>query len=507
MQYKLSSNSLNDKRSCSWSSASSDYRTLSQRSSQLELVDGDKEEDTVVLFASKDARLTQFNAIRTHDYDFPPNRDNRMKESLVTRGDLEVYKMLGKKAAFLRCGKFVHPILPRLRVWRTDDREFILPQPIPSKFWRIVLLDQEGGGEDLRGYDLEYVFNETCHYRNVVPPPSPPASDGEPDVAEEDSVEDEESPKESTINSEQDSVDPIEKDESTNSKQELVDLIEQEESISLEQESVEPIEHNESTDSIKQEESESIEEEDSNDPIEREEPIKDTKDNRERVTKRMERPHSAYSSSASTLDKILDCFEAPPAMVNVESGNATVGLIVNDSLIHDLDDIPSSSPASTAATSDSRATSASSLEGLRTTPPLVSAPYISHPLVPLATRNNIISSTFPLRFRPMDDDWLEISGSGPSYHYSHETRHNPVQWAGELVSSSSAYFTERVIPRRQSLRTYHSCDSMRSHKPEPSYSPLSNNSDVDFYHQALAVSGYVGWRIWNRLSPWAKRGY
>lgn len=183
-----STQTLRNQRSSSWSSTCSSETTssstlhcaatnmntggLSERSSKNDLFATEESgDDTEVLFSGDDAKLTQFSAFRFKDFDFPPPDGNQIKEALVARGTLQVYKMLGKeRAAFIRCGAFVQPILPKLRVWRTQNNQFILPQPLPEKYWKIVL---PATSEYM---DLELILDETCFYRNLVPPP-PPSSD------------------------------------------------------------------------------------------------------------------------------------------------------------------------------------------------------------------------------------------------------------------------------------------------------------------------------------------
>lgn len=150
---------------------------LTRRSSRNELYssntsDLDDEDDTVTLFEGENAVLSQFSAFTSlKNYDSPPSVKHRTSEQIVSEGVLRVYKILGKSAAFLQCGMFVHPILPKLRFWRTDLGEFILPQPNPGKYWRIELT----GITDLADptfeniQSLEHVLRESCNYMNIVP--------------------------------------------------------------------------------------------------------------------------------------------------------------------------------------------------------------------------------------------------------------------------------------------------------------------------------------------------
>lgn len=409
---------------------------LSQRSSKNDLNGEEPDINTEVLFSGDEAVLTQFSAFRFKDFDNPPPESKRIKEGLVATGTLQVYKMLGKeRASFLRCGSFVQPILPKLRVWRTRLNEFVLPQPLPEKYWKIELPLSDENRANYEVYmELEMILQQTCFYRNLVPPPAPPSAS--------------------------------------------------------------------------------------------------------------EELSSPYSSSASTLDQILDKFQDSDTTsleyddsdtnnndndtspYGPEVGNRNMVFVEHDD---DFDDHPESlTSASTATSGSSEATKrASESTAVRDysdsnssdpiEPSLAPASgYMRyHPLVPLATRNNIISSTVPLKFRPMDDDWLEVSGSQiPSYSYPATAAPSVyLSWAsqvtGDLVSGSSNYLSDKMdkmtlystsyIPR---LTASHPQSHWSRAHPRSSYIDEEHRQLVrfpDFYHQAVTVSGYMGWKLWNRV--------
>lgn len=86
-----------------------------------------------------------------------------------------------KTLSYLRCGHMVHPILPKMRIWKISKNMYILPQPSPKNFWRleIELQNDELDVPELVDLDdLDEIWKETCYYQSIyVPPPSlPPAT-------------------------------------------------------------------------------------------------------------------------------------------------------------------------------------------------------------------------------------------------------------------------------------------------------------------------------------------
>lgn len=163
---------VRSRRSDSFGSISSD---LTRKSSRNELYssntsDPGDEEDQVTLFEGQTAVLSQFSAFSGFkDYENPPILTMRSSEQFISEGPLRVYKILGKSAGFLQCGKFIHPILPKLRFWRTDVYEFILPQPNPGKYWRLQLTNIDMQTFQMLN-ELEILLKELCFYMNIVEP-------------------------------------------------------------------------------------------------------------------------------------------------------------------------------------------------------------------------------------------------------------------------------------------------------------------------------------------------
>lgn len=86
-----------------------------------------------------------------------------------------------KTLSYLRCGHMVHPILPKMRIWKISKNMYILPQPSPKNFWRLEIElqnDELDVPEMVDLGDLDEIWKETCYYQSIyVPPPSlPPAT-------------------------------------------------------------------------------------------------------------------------------------------------------------------------------------------------------------------------------------------------------------------------------------------------------------------------------------------
>lgn len=436
-KHSISQQTLRNTRS--WSSSSSDndndsnasFKSKNNEAGSSSSVNKELYEDEIILFAGTNVRLQQFCTFRKHDdFDSPPSKHNRIKVETLAKGELQVYKMLGKKAAFMRCGSFVHPILPKLRTWRTELNEFIIPQPIPGKYWRIEIPSCELNDEFM-GSNLEQVFDETCFYRNQIPPPAPPTPPTPP-----------------------------------------------------------------------------ISDEEVEDP---------------------------YSSSASTLDRILDGFEPDDESVTIAPQHSQETELVGK-VLPDEDEEKDEKEEEEENDQENKQNQHDYAPASTT-----SQSYMNHPLVPLATRNNIISSTFPLQFKPMEDDWLEVSGNQiPSQSNNNNNTNRYVSWASQvttdLVSSSSNYLTDKMekmtlysasyVPKlSQTQHPQTQWDYTYAHGHQHPHSQITqvhsntyNNHrilrresfhsidlPVDFYYQAKTVSGYVGWRLWTKLSPWARR--
>lgn len=132
-------------------------------------------EDIVTLFESRSASIYKFPVLQPpKDYNSAPELPTylledsedfkqRRKNLLVAQGKFQIYKMLGKAAAYVRCGQFIHPILPKMRLWRVLVDQFIFPQPNPGKYWRLEISQLAMEDADA----LENIFYDSCLYQKI----------------------------------------------------------------------------------------------------------------------------------------------------------------------------------------------------------------------------------------------------------------------------------------------------------------------------------------------------
>lgn len=541
-------------------------------------------DDLVVLFSGQQARITQFtvyNYNASRDFDVPPP-DNSMRssESLVSQGVLKVYKILAKKAAFLQCGlKFVHPVLPKSRLWRTNVHEFLLPQPIPGKFWRIELIENtENAAEEETVCaaldELETAFRTTCLYRNeyrplprLEPEPktnadlplSPPASGSCTPLANSPAplnarTETNISEQSSKIPGSHPSViglglkSPMKTSDTAGSSAE----------IGIECIPVTPRRNFTA-------------------PVGFIPPTSPSLANATTATTMAVATTpspvltTSYPSSAtSTLDALLDTFgpeateegdtqdlfdldasddnrsasQSPEQRYHENFDEQDIQRFNEHTEHHcDNDDIfePSNTSiytSNTELTKDTEITSdsigsdsdAASIVYHRTqsAPASPSTPYLCHPLIPLAQRNNILSSTYPLRFRPMDDDWLDVTyyGSPPSTSQSSGNGKNPStmrssyltlasQITGDLFSSSHYFVDKLRAPSIFSLGQREQ-QSQAIDALWPIYNSMTISSQNSAYHSPgnsvdstlsdLTADGSTtssgGWKLLSKVGQW-----
>lgn len=167
-------------------------------------------DDKVILYETSHTAIYKLPVISApRDYDSPPkipsyllqddndseNNDSSIAKTSskyqqlpVAEGKFQIYKMLGQSAAYFKCGQFVHPILPKMRMWRVMFSEFVLPQPNPGKFWRLKIFDLSMESADL----LEVILYECCYYQNVyTPPPQLSIPLVEPEIYQENAIKEE----------------------------------------------------------------------------------------------------------------------------------------------------------------------------------------------------------------------------------------------------------------------------------------------------------------------------
>lgn len=183
LQIKPSQDSLSCFDTCSTTSSASSVSTVSEEM-----------DDKVILYEISLAAIYKLPVTSVpKDYDCPPSipsylldeNDGSKSQSdsgtknnntityqhlLVAKGKFQIFKMLGQSAAYFKCGQFIHPILPKMRMWRIMFSEFVLPQPSPGKYWRLKMFDISKESADL----LEIILFECCYFQSMYTPPRQP---------------------------------------------------------------------------------------------------------------------------------------------------------------------------------------------------------------------------------------------------------------------------------------------------------------------------------------------
>lgn len=109
------------------------------------------------------------------DYDAPPplpvyltspslnEASNKMQSAWqVACGKFQIYRIAGQPTPYLKVGtSFVHPILPKLRVWRVQRDQFVMPQPNPGAYWRLEMRGLHGEEEQ----EMERILGDSCSYQ------------------------------------------------------------------------------------------------------------------------------------------------------------------------------------------------------------------------------------------------------------------------------------------------------------------------------------------------------
>lgn len=195
--------------------AHTDFSAMSSSSGPIRLDPAQEEKDIVVLFQYPSAALFQLPVvagITRRDYDRPPplpaymlnadnseatknayldQRERRQNTQKVASGKFMIYKLAGQNATYLKVGpSFVHPILPKTRLWRVLKDQFILPQPNPGKFWRLELtglgtnaandISRCGPQEGLYSEpELENLLRQSCSFQSTYVAETEQAEDDE----------------------------------------------------------------------------------------------------------------------------------------------------------------------------------------------------------------------------------------------------------------------------------------------------------------------------------------
>lgn len=125
--------------------------------------------EKVFLFEFNSAKVVLYHEMVDSSQGIP-------KESgtLLGHGSFEVFQLHKGDVTYLSCGSsFVYPLLPKLKILRTDFNQFILPLANPERYWRISL-----NTEDVKVIRrLEKTLEEKVQYRNFYLEDSPKEED------------------------------------------------------------------------------------------------------------------------------------------------------------------------------------------------------------------------------------------------------------------------------------------------------------------------------------------
>ncbi|KAK9470127.1 inheritance of peroxisomes protein 1-domain-containing protein [Dipodascopsis tothii] len=99
-----------------------------------------------------------------------PPESLRTTEITIARGQMQIYKIEAHNATFLKCGGVVHPLMKRLRCWRTTPSQFVFPLPTAGKYWRVEVQADDA--------DLELLHTVLRQCCSVVGPDGRPEDAG-----------------------------------------------------------------------------------------------------------------------------------------------------------------------------------------------------------------------------------------------------------------------------------------------------------------------------------------
>lgn len=134
-------------------------------------------EDKVTLFKCASAKIVVFHE------QLEDAAASALSGTLLGHGDFEIFQLHNGDVTYLACGRsFVYPLLPKLKLLRTDRNHFVLPLVNPQRYWKIHI-DSE---EPLVLGDLESVLKKVVNYTNLSIPEQTAISS--PTSASEDST-------------------------------------------------------------------------------------------------------------------------------------------------------------------------------------------------------------------------------------------------------------------------------------------------------------------------------
>lgn len=129
-------------------------------------------EDKVTLFKCPSARIVVFHE------QLEDAAASALSGTLLGHGDFEIFQLHNGDVTYLACGRsFVYPLLPKLKLLRTDRNHFVLPLVNPQRYWKIQIDSKDA----LVLGDLESVLKKVVNYTNLSIPeqtaiPSPTAA-------------------------------------------------------------------------------------------------------------------------------------------------------------------------------------------------------------------------------------------------------------------------------------------------------------------------------------------
>lgn len=115
-------------------------------------------EDKVTLFKCPSARIVVFHE------QLVDSTANALSGTLLGHGDFEIFQLHNGDVTYLACGRsFVYPLLPKLKMLRTDKNHFVLPLLNPQRYWKIHI---DSGDAQVLG-NLETVLKKVVNYTNL----------------------------------------------------------------------------------------------------------------------------------------------------------------------------------------------------------------------------------------------------------------------------------------------------------------------------------------------------
>ena len=69
---------------------------------------------------------------------------NNANGSLLAHGIFEIFQLHQGDVTYLSCGNnFIYPLLPKIKVFRINSNQFLLPLVNPERYWKIFINSEE----------------------------------------------------------------------------------------------------------------------------------------------------------------------------------------------------------------------------------------------------------------------------------------------------------------------------------------------------------------------------